>query len=265
MERGRPRAQVRTAARRDRHGKPERDADTEDGDGAMDRLGIVGGSAFREALPGGLDARTVETAAGGVRVHEGEGYVFISRHGDDGRRQAHRVAHVAHALALTRLGVEAAVGFCSVGSLSAGLSPGAVVVPDDYLSLQPPPTSAGDDERLHIVPALDAALRERLLRAARATDGPVRDGGVYAETRGPRFETRAEIRLLADYAHVVGMTGASEATIFQERGLAYAILAIVDNLAHGIGDEPLTIEGFERQLARGAERARHILHALVRP
>ena len=56
-------------------------------------------------------------------------------------------------------------------------------------------------------------LRDLLLRAARSVEGPVVDGGVYVETRGPRFETPAEIRWLATLGDIVGMTAASEATL----------------------------------------------------
>lgn len=228
-----------------------------------ERLGIIGGSAFLadDAIPG-TAARVVATPRGDVRVHEGAGLVFLRRHGHAGYHPAHQIPHHAHALALESLGVRRAVGLCSVGGLDAGLEPGTVVVPDDYLSFHPPPTFAAT-ERLHIVPVLEEGLRRRLLDAASRTPGPVRDGGVYAETRGPRFETRAEIRLLADYADVVGMTAASEATLLQERGIAYALLGIVDNLAHGIGRDPLTLEAFDRQLARNAVRARAILDALI--
>jgi 5'-methylthioadenosine phosphorylase len=152
-----------------------------------------------------------------------------------------------------------------------------VVVPEDYLSLHSPPSFAGD-ERLHIVPGFDVALRDRVLRLARRVtdtheawhndDVPgrmaVQDGGVYAETRGPRFETRAEVRLLADYADVVGMTGASESTLLQERGIASAILAIVDNYAHGIGAKPLTLDAFDAQLEKNASRVRALLAALTK-
>ena len=225
-------------------------------------LGIVGGSAFLEGGTPGAARRTVRTRLGDVELHEGEGFVFIRRHGAR-RVPPHRVAHGAHALALAALGVEAAVGLCSVGSLRPGLRPGTVVVPGDYLSLSPPPTLAEGDERLHIVPSLDPELRALLLDAAGAGGGPVEDGGVYAETRGPRFETRAEIRLLADYADVVGMTAASEATVFQEAGLRYAVLGVVDNFAHGIGPEPLTTERFEAQLAANRGRVRAILRAII--
>ncbi|HSM61012.1 MAG TPA: MTAP family purine nucleoside phosphorylase [Longimicrobiales bacterium] len=230
----------------------------------MERLGIVGGSAFLDELPAGLEQRVVDTGHGIVRVHVGAAAVFLRRHGDGEYHLPHRVPHLAHALAFVELGVRRAVGLCSVGGLRPELGPGTVVVPDDYLSFHPPPTSAVD-ERLHIVPRLDDDLRQRLLGVARATDGPVRDGGVYAETHGPRFETRAEVRLLAGHADMVGMTAASEATIFQERGIAYAILAMVDNHAHGVGAEPLTFEAVERQLARNARRAHAILRALLEP
>lgn len=221
-------------------------------------LGIIGGSAFLDdPAPAGTRPSRVETRRGTVTVHEGDHFVFIHRHGDP-YHPPHRVQHAVHALALAQLGVKAAVGLCSVGSLDRALAPGAVIVPGDYLSAAPPPTLAEGDEKLHIVPTLDADLRAALVAAARAS-GPVRDGGVYAETRGPRFETRAEVRLLAEYADVVGMTAASEATLLQEAGVLYAVLGIVDNFAHGIGGEPLTVERYEAQLDENRARARTIL------
>ena len=65
--------------------------------------------------------------------------------------------------------------------------------------------------------------------------GALRDGGVYWQTIGPRFETPAEIRLIAAHADLVGMTIASECIVAGELGLAYAAVCVVDNLANGIG------------------------------
>ncbi len=227
------------------------------------KLGIIGGSAFTDdAAPEGTTALAVGTPDGEVKVHEGEAVVFIRRHGEP-YRPPHRVRHGAHARALVERGVTAAVGLCSVGGLRPELEPGTVVVPEDYLSLVAPATIQSGDQRLHIVPALDPELRALLRTAAADTGGPVHDGGVYAETRGPRFETRAEIRLLADYADVVGMTAASEATVFQEAGLRYAVLGVVDNYANGIGPEPLTEARFEAQLEANRRRAKAILQAIM--
>ena len=46
-----------------------------------------------------------------------------------------------------------------------------------------------------------------------AADVPLRDGGTYWQTIGPRLETAAEIRLIAAHADVVGMTLGAECVI----------------------------------------------------
>jgi 5'-methylthioadenosine phosphorylase len=230
---------------------------------AGDRLGILAGSSFLGAipdLPG--ETRSIQTPRGEVTVRVADRFAFLARHGPGQKLPPHRIPHHAHALALEQLGVRRAVGLFSVGALHPELALGSSVVPEDYLSLHPPPTFA-DHERLHIVPGLDPHLRRELARVARSTDGPVWDGGVYVETRGPRFETRAEIRFLAHHADVVGMTGASEATLLQERGIAFAMLAVVDNMAHGVGGAQLTLERFEAQLARNRARAVELLAGIL--
>jgi 5'-methylthioadenosine phosphorylase len=230
----------------------------------MTRLGILAGSSFLgEDLALDAAPETLPTSHGPVSLLVGETFVFLPRHGSGHPyRPPHRIPHHAHALALEALGVRRAVGLYSVGGLRPDFVPGTVVVPDDYLSMHPPPTFV-EDERLHQVPLLDPHLRAALARIARQTDAVVRDGGVYAETRGPRFETRAEVRFLGHHAHVVGMTGASEATLLQERGLAFAMLAIVDNLAHGVGESPLSMEAYEARRRANGTLARSLFQGVL--
>ena len=228
-----------------------------------ERLGITGGTSFLSGA--GLDEAkeiVVETSRGEVTLFVGERFAFLPRHGHGMYRPPHRIDHRAHILAFEEIGVSRVAGMNSVGSLSAAVGPGTVVVCDDYLSVHAPPTFCGD-ERLHVVPALDPGLRGLLLAAARATLGPVVDGGVYVETTGPRFETPAEIRWLARLGDIVGMTAASEATLCTERGIGYAMLGMVDNLANGLAEEPLTFEAFERQVKANELRAKAILRELT--
>ena len=51
------------------------------------------------------------------------------------------------------------------------------------------------------------------------------------------------------------MTIASECIVAGELGLAYAAVCVVDNLANGVGDQPLTVEEFEAGQAREPGRA----------
>jgi 5'-methylthioadenosine phosphorylase len=71
-------------------------------------------------------------------------------------------------------------------------------------------------------------------------------GGVYAQTIGPRFETPAEVRALAELADMVGMTLAAETVLAGEAALAYTAVCSVDNLANGISDKALTVDEYRR-------------------
>ncbi|HJK23861.1 MAG TPA: 5'-methylthioadenosine phosphorylase, partial [Methanocorpusculum sp.] len=87
-----------------------------------------------------------------------------------------------------------------------------------------------DNDIRHVPPAIDPQLRQQL--AALIPDAL---GGTYLQTRGPRFETRAEIQSLAPHTDIVGMTIASELTLANELGIPAAALCTVDNYANGIG------------------------------
>jgi 5'-methylthioadenosine phosphorylase len=90
-----------------------------------------------------------------------------------------------------------------------------------------------------------------------------RDGGVYWQARGPRFETPAEIRLMAAHADVVGMTIAAECVVARELGLDYAALCVVDNLANGLAADQVSTAGMEADRLINAERLREGLEAVL--
>ena len=149
----------------------------------------------------------------------------------------------------------------SVGGLKVELKPGTLVVPEDHLCTYPGPTFF-DEEVIHIVPALTSDLRRTLVRAARKLKEPIVDQGVYVQTAGPRLETKAEVRWYAYGGDIVGMTMAHEAALAQELGLPYACLCRVDNAAHGLGAQELTMEEiFERAKDTGGRAQRVLLKA----
>ena len=83
---------------------------------------------------------------------------------------------------------------------------------------------------------------------------------------GPRFETRAEIRLarLAG-ADVAGMTGVPEVTLAIEAGLRYAAISLVVNPASGVGDsdEPITMDEITEVLSATSADVLAVLDELV--
>jgi 5'-methylthioadenosine phosphorylase len=164
---------------------------------------------------------------------------------------------------LVEAGCDRVLAICSAGSLDPGLGVGSLVCPHDFIALQATVTSF-DDPRGHATPGFDAAWRGEVLAAWGAGGaGPLRDGGVYWQTNGPRFETPAEIGLIAAHADLIGMTLASECVLAGELGLRYAAVCMVDNLANGIGAQPLSPAELEGHRERNAGRLRDDLAAAL--
>jgi 5'-methylthioadenosine phosphorylase len=219
----------------------------------MGRLAVVLGS-------NGLGPQGEDVAA----TAAGHDAVVLQRHDGDGTYTLpHRIDHVANMGALAEQGCDRVLAIGSVGSLHAGLGVGSFVCPHDFIALHLG-LSALDDARAHRLAGFDPAWRGRLLDRWRSAGAPaLRDRGVYWQAIGPRFETPAEIGLMAAHAEVVGMTVASECVVAGELGLAYAAVCVVDNLANGIGSEALSVEELERQRAANVTRLRDALDALL--
>jgi 5'-methylthioadenosine phosphorylase len=175
--------------------------------------------------------------------------VLVQRHHspDGDEVPAHRIDHIANMRFVRETGCDRVLAISSVGGLRAELGIGTFLAPDDFASLQTS-ISIYDDFRGHSVPGLSPEWRAQVVatwsRVARHI-APMRDGGVYWQTIGPRFETPAEIRFIARYADVVGMTMASECEVARESGLAYACVCVVDNLANGVARRTLTRDEYE--------------------
>jgi 5'-methylthioadenosine phosphorylase len=219
----------------------------------MGRLAVVLGSNATgpgsERLPAALAGHDVE---------------LLLRHGEPGGSYVppHRIDHAANLRSLLAAGCDRVLAICSVGSLTEEIAVGSLVCPDDFIALQLGITTF-EDARGHMPPGFDREWRERVLAASRAGGAPLEDGGVYWQTIGPRFETPAEIRLLAAHADLVGMTMASECVVAGELGLSYAAVCVVDNLANGVGAVTLDVEELEADRARNAARLAAALEALL--
>ncbi len=219
----------------------------------MGRLAVILGSS---ALGPGGEEIAVAAAAHGAAI--------VQRHGtaDLPYVLPHEIDHAANLRPLLEQGCDRVLAIGSVGSLSPELPVGSLLCPDDFIALHAGP-SVFADLRAHSAPSFDPRWRAEVLEAWTAGGQAPRDGGVYWEARGPRFETPAEIRLIAAHADVVGMTIASECVVAGELGLEYAALCVVDNLANGIGDGELDVAGLEDNRLTNAARLREGLAAVL--
>jgi 5'-methylthioadenosine phosphorylase len=218
----------------------------------MGRLAVILGS---NALGPGGEEITAAAAEQGAAI--------VQRHGRDGAFVLpHEIDHEANLRALLEQGCDRVLAIGSVGSLRPELEVGTLVCPHDFIALNLGGSIFGD-ERAHSAPGFDRRWREDVITAWSEGGQAPRDGGVYWQARGPRFETPAEIRLMAAHADVVGMTIASECVIAGELGLAYAALCVVDNLANGLGEGIVSTAAMEADRLVNAELLREGLAAVL--
>jgi len=228
----------------------------------MDSLGIISGTMPLSGL-GLFDHLRKERFhydSGQIEVCTGEDMVFIARHGQesDNFTPPHLVPHLLHFKALAELGVREVIGIYSTGSLKVHFKPGTLMIPDDFICLYPTPTAVTDAPH-HITPGLDMGVRKNLVAAAQELNLEILAGGTYWQTAGPRLETRAEIRMMAGNADVVGMTMASEAVLAGEFGISFGAVCSIDNYAHGIVNAELKEADIRIQSKRNAEKIGRIV------
>lgn len=218
----------------------------------MGRLAVILGSNALGPGGGEIAAAAAEHGAAVVQRHGGVGDYVLP----------HEIDHAANLKPLVEQGCDRVLAIASVGSLRTDLPVGTLLCPDDFIALHVS-TSIFADTRAHSAPSFAAHWRAELLAAwAEGAEAPV-DGGVYWQTIGPRFETAAEIRMIAPHADVVGMTVASECVIAGELGLEYAAICIVDNLANGLTAGELSIAELEADRIINAARLRDGLAAVL--
>ncbi len=194
---------------------------------------ISGTSIVNSTLFSSWAVKTVETPYGPVTYKSQGDFALINRHGYGAPLPPHSINYRANIRALADLGYIDIVSLNSVGSLKASLPPGTIVSCSDYVGLQQGPATFFDQELKGGAPAIANNLIP-LLHEKLAPEFSLQLGKVYIQMRGPRFETKAEIRIVQSWGDVIGMTAAHEADLCTEAGLRYNSLAIIDNYANGL-------------------------------
>jgi 5'-methylthioadenosine phosphorylase len=222
-------------------------------------LGGVGFSSYRDC-----ENHPVKTPYGSVTAYitsiKGRSVAIIPRHAGEIHIPPHMINYRANIWAVNSLGVKRIISTNSVGSMR-GHPVGSLVVLDDFIDFTRSRISTFyDDETVHVdvaepyCPEIKAALRYGL-----GKQGLSCTEGIYACTEGPRFETRAEIRMMSQFADVVGMTGVPEVVLAKELGLCYASLAIVTNQACGMTTQKLTVDEVTEVVGKAQESIFEIL------
>ena len=221
-------------------------------------LGIITGSGTY-SLPGFGSARPerVETEWGAADVARGEvggrEALHVSRHLEGHERLSNHVEHRANIAALKAAGATGVLAVTVCGAVDRSVELGSLICFDDlhFLANRLPDGSlctyfdqTGDPRRGHWIYAdpFSAQLRQALLAGAAQAGIAMRDGGCYGHVDGPRFNTRAEIRTLAQAGvTAVSQTAGPETVLAGELELPYALAGYATDYANGVEEEPTPV------------------------
>jgi 5'-methylthioadenosine phosphorylase len=223
---------------------------------------ISGTSIVNSTLFSSWDVRTIETSHGPVTYKAKGDHALINRHGYGFPLPPHSINHRANIRALADLGFRDVVSLNSVGSLTPDIPPGSIVSCSDYVGLQQGPATFHDKELKGAAPGIANNLIP-LLAGALAPEFSIPTGKVYVQMRGPRFETKAEIRVVRTWGDVIGMTAAHEADLCTEAGLNYNSFAIIDNYANGLEGTEIDFATFKDLVKTNQERVNRLFTRML--
>jgi purine nucleoside phosphorylase len=204
----------------------------------------------------------VDTPYGETRLARGDAggaeLLHISRHGSGHARLSGHVAHRANVWALKEAGADCVVGVTVCGAVDRTVPLGSLIVFDDLhflanrladgslCTFHDTPGAAGRGHWIFESPFSDG-VRSALLDACAAAGAPARDGGCYGHVDGPRFNTRAEIRSLAQAGvTAVSQTAGPETVLCGELELPYGLVGYATDYANGAAEAPTPVEELVR-------------------
>jgi len=244
------------------------------------KVGIITGTGTY-VLPGleGGSREPVATRFGEALVMQGRvgevDVLHISRHGEGHTHLSSQVTHRANIAALNELGADCVLAVTVCGAVDPAVPLGSLIVFDDlhFLanrlgdgSLCTFYDEPGDALRGHWIyeDPFSAEARRVLLEACADSGLEARDGGCYGHVDGPRFNTRAEIRSLAQAGvTAVSQTAGPETVLCGEAELPYALLGYATDYANGVQDEPTPVPELLRLIEASKESFARVLGAAL--
>jgi len=221
----------------------------------------------------------VETRFGTVPVTSGRfggtEVLHVSRHREGHSLLSSAVTHQANISALKARGADAILAVTVCGAVDPDIPLGSLIVFDDLhfltnrlpdgsiCTLHTEPGRAGRGHWIYESP-FSAAGRAALLAGAREAGLQARDGGCYGHVDGPRFNTCAEIRMLAGCGvTAVSQTAGPEIVLAGEAEVPYALLGYATDYANGVQDEPTPVEELIRLVGASGDSFARALAAAV--
>jgi len=229
------------------------------------KIGILSGHNIHDLFDRSENI-TVDTSYGSVQFISGKVGVhqvfFVNRHGENANLPPHKVKYKANIEAFHAAHVDCIISIGTVGSMNKQIVPGDFVIPHDFFDASKSRSlSFFDDSRVHVdmTDPFCPNLRTALIQSCEDnTEITVHKNGIYVTTEGPRLETVSEIRFFATIGEIVGMTLVPEVVLAREKGLCFASLCLVCNMAAGF-QKALSVDEIKHVFSKKESQLTQIL------
>jgi 5'-methylthioadenosine phosphorylase len=242
----------------------------------MTKVGLIGGSGL-ENLDIFTDRKEImiETPYGVPSSSFLSGWIsekevfILSRHGRDHAISPTGVNNRANIHALKLLGCDCIVATTACGSLREEIRRGDIVFPDQFIDFTNHRLSTFFDSfqpgvlgHTAMADPFSEALRSLLIAGSLELGLSFHPKGTLITIEGPRFSTRAESVMFRSWgADVINMSIAPEASLANEAGIPYAVIAMATDYDSWKADEePVT---WENVLKVFEENVRHVTNLLL--
>ncbi|NIT14464.1 MAG: S-methyl-5'-thioadenosine phosphorylase [Candidatus Dadabacteria bacterium] len=242
----------------------------------MAAIGVIGGSGLYEIE--GLESveyKDVDTPWGRpsdsyvTGTLNGIKMVFLPRHGRGHKIMPTDINYRANIYGMKSLGVDRIISVSAVGSMKEEITPGDVVLPDQFIDFTKNRDTSffGEGVVAHVsmadpvCPLLCGALYDVLKKM----DAKVHKGGTYFCIEGPQFSSKSESNLFRSWGvDVIGMTNMPEAKLAREAEICYSTLALsTDYDCWHDGHDNVTVEDVIKILLQNTELAKEIIKNVV--
>ena len=227
------------------------------------KLAIIGGTGLENFLEGGSSSKVKanygsngekHTRSFMAKYYKNGNVLFVNRHKvplslyrDMEYITPDKIDYKTLMVGLKQAGYDTVISTSAVGCTD--LEPGFIGVPDDFIDYIN--CDIGIDYiGNNLVPffvsaenAFNSDIREIILKSAEKNSVDIHNGGIYVRRlNNRRFETPAEVRESIasngmESTLYFGMTAPTEALLSKMLDMKYATIAVVTNLAAGIGGE----------------------------
>lgn len=241
----------------------------------MTKIGIIGGSGLDnpDILENAHDVN-VNTAWGQPSAPLKTGKIggvdvaLLGRHGRQHTIPPSQVNYRANVQALKDAGCTHILATTAVGSLRETIGRGDLVIIDQFIDFTKQRAmtfyeSFAPHHPMHAPMAepFDMALRATLIAVGEENGFSLHRNGTVVTIEGPRFSTRAESRMFRTWgADIINMSIATEASLANEAGIPYAVVAMsTDYDCWKTDEEPVSWESVLAVFSSNAEKVTRLL------